>query len=184
MTVIPPPPAPAAAWPATRRSHPFDETSWAGDIPPSNRPALGNLLTSAGRSFSSLRSSSQRTRDDSEQGVDDRAQGAAEMAALAGDIRMSANAAERVAAGAALLDRKVPGWAERIDLAALSIASCTRCVLGQLAPDVDGCGFDPDFGFDAGDLDRNERVIARLGEYAALDAEWKRVIRERLGDAR
>jgi hypothetical protein len=106
------------------------------------------------------------------------------MAVLADEVaNVSAAVAGRVAAGAALLDRKVPGWAERIDLGTLSIASCTRCVLGQLDGAADGCGFDPDFGFDAGDLDRNERVIARLSEYAALDAEWKRVITERLGDA-
>lgn len=78
---------PVDEWPAQEHFHPFDgEPSWADDIPPASRPALGNLLTSAGRSFSSLRSSSQRTRDDSAPAVTARAEGAAEMAALAYDV--------------------------------------------------------------------------------------------------
>lgn len=36
------------------------------------------------------------------------------------------------ARGAAFLDEHVPGWADRIDLAALDLDSCTKCVLGQL----------------------------------------------------
>lgn len=43
-----------------------------------------------------------------------------------------ADARERVARGAALLDEKRPGWAERIDLPTLSMASDCMCVLGQL----------------------------------------------------
>lgn len=34
--------------------------------------------------------------------------------------------------GAALLDERMPGWADRIDLATLGMASMGRCVLGQL----------------------------------------------------
>lgn len=40
---------------------------------------------------------------------------------------------ERVARGAALLDRIVPGWEKRIDLEKLDLASCEFCVCGQLA---------------------------------------------------
>lgn len=42
------------------------------------------------------------------------------------------SAAERAAAGAALLDEKRPGWSEAIDCAMLDIATGRHCVLGQL----------------------------------------------------
>lgn len=40
--------------------------------------------------------------------------------------------AERVAAGAAFLDEREPGWDQRIDLGRLNLKSECRCVLGQL----------------------------------------------------
>ena len=45
---------------------------------------------------------------------------------------MTATVAERVARGAALLDEKVPGWRERINLDTFAISSCERCILGQV----------------------------------------------------
>jgi hypothetical protein len=106
--------------------------------------------------------------------------------------------AERVAAGAAFLDEREPGWWERINLDELDLHSACRCVLGQLATDLGyvetGWGnilgrfelrrwrwsyeFDglPDTdvacGFNAGGNQAQE-------EYAALTAEWKRVIEAR-----
>lgn len=44
----------------------------------------------------------------------------------------SALAYRTASAGAAWLDEKVPGWAERIDLDRLSITSRWYCVLGQI----------------------------------------------------
>lgn len=38
----------------------------------------------------------------------------------------------RVEKGAALLDERCPGWFKRIDIAQLALASCSRCVVGQL----------------------------------------------------
>ena len=38
---------------------------------------------------------------------------------------------ERVAKGAALLDEKVPGWEEKIDLDHLLMGTCQHCILGQ-----------------------------------------------------
>lgn len=35
--------------------------------------------------------------------------------------------------GARLLDEKRPGWAEKVDVAQLNMASASRCVLGQVA---------------------------------------------------
>jgi hypothetical protein len=101
--------------------------------------------------------------------------------------------AERVARGAALLDEKVPGWAERIDLAELDLSSCWRCVLGQLAtstePDLeDGWilgrdlgldGFDGRYGFDRySDIEGIEDPAA-MEPWSELTAEWRRVITER-----
>ena len=40
--------------------------------------------------------------------------------------------AERVAAGAALLDERAPGWRAKIDLAVLDLDSDTSCILGQV----------------------------------------------------
>jgi hypothetical protein len=40
--------------------------------------------------------------------------------------------AARVAAGAAFLDKQMPGWAERIDLGQLDLFDECGCVLGQL----------------------------------------------------
>lgn len=36
----------------------------------------------------------------------------------------------RVARGVALLDRELPDWRERVDVAELDMGSCTYCVLG------------------------------------------------------
>lgn len=41
----------------------------------------------------------------------------------------------RVRRGAALLDERLPGWADRIDLDRLNMRHCGRCVLGQLHSD-------------------------------------------------
>lgn len=41
-------------------------------------------------------------------------------------------ASELVARGAALLDSRLPGWADQIDLESLNIADGCECVLGQL----------------------------------------------------
>ena len=86
----------------------------------------------------------------------------------------------QVARGAALLDEKIPGWAARIDLARLQMASCHDCVIGQLFPVKsdrvtpygkgmaalgvwDLRGDAAGHGFDGADAD-------------ALGAEWRRVI--------
>jgi hypothetical protein len=93
--------------------------------------------------------------------------------------------AERVARGAALLDEREPGWAERIDLGRLDVMSECRCVLGQLYlrewPDlrlpylfavralgIDDTQAEQALGFDDED-----------GEYPELTAEWHRVITAR-----
>ena len=89
----------------------------------------------------------------------------------------------QVARGAALLDEKIPGWDERIDLARLQMHSCHDCVIGQLFTSVGDCvtpygrgmealgvwdlrGDAPGHGFDGEDAD-------------ALNAEWRRVITAR-----
>ena len=90
---------------------------------------------------------------------------------------------ERVARGAAWLDRHEPGWVDDIDLDVLDIEDCSDCVLGQLfgdyctAPD-DAKGAKPDRelalmrGFNFDDvLDPNDG--------AELTAEWRRLIESR-----
>lgn len=81
--------------------------------------------------------------------------------------------AERVSAGIALLDEKVPDWRERVSVEDFDIRSTYNCILGQVFGGVDAgyhvglerlglekcsccyeentvasCGFDVDFGDD------------------------------------
>jgi hypothetical protein len=109
----------------------------------------------------------------------------------------------RVAQGVALLDEKLPGWDERIDLDNLELDNTCNCILGQEFchhPDVDMEDDGNDEGwpaaspFDIGvrelfDAVRftNPEHAARShgfdasspsmpGEFDTLTAEWKRVI--------
>lgn len=47
----------------------------------------------------------------------------------------TATIAERVARGAALLDREKPGWAARINERELNLGCCADCILGQVYGD-------------------------------------------------
>jgi hypothetical protein len=90
--------------------------------------------------------------------------------------------AERVARGAALLDEGVPGWAERIDLTELELASCYSCVLGQLfALEYDAEDGSPfGAGIKALGIEGSVRGPVWYGFDGAsiegLEAEWWRVI--------
>lgn len=42
---------------------------------------------------------------------------------------------KRAAAGAAYLDKREPGWADKINLASLDMSFCVTCVIGQLYGD-------------------------------------------------
>jgi hypothetical protein len=109
---------------------------------------------------------------------------------------------ERVAAGAGFLDEHDPEWWREIDLDELDLGSSYGCILGQRCPmevynrgelgdtrytamakHLSGIvsGRDADRwaaarGFQSGDADPDDEGDA---EYAALTAEWKRVITER-----
>ncbi len=50
---------------------------------------------------------------------------------------MVKTAAERVKAGAALLDRKRPGWANKVVAETLDMREGEQCVLGQIFGDFD-----------------------------------------------
>jgi hypothetical protein len=88
--------------------------------------------------------------------------------------------------GAALLDERLPGWYEKIDLDKLDLASCENCVLGQLHGrkyerlrhrryyrGLDRLGIldrkAGDFGF----------TVRGSGRFENLTAEWRRVIKRR-----
>lgn len=69
---------------------------------------------------------------------------------------------ERAAAGATMLDERVPGWHDKIDLTTIEIVSGTRCILGQLYGTY-GIGLKElslnesyRFGFTAGSDDLNQ----------------------------
>lgn len=95
---------------------------------------------------------------------------------------------DRVARGAALLDEKVPGWVDLIDLDTLDLGSPCRCILGQTFadhPDADltpfTFGVDSIFkvGADADDIAAYgfEVYLDDLADYYwSLTDEWTRVI--------
>jgi hypothetical protein len=102
---------------------------------------------------------------------------------------MSTTIAERVAKGAALLDEKIPGWADRIDLHRFYIGSTCDCVLGQLHDGSYTDGMyaltrdteDHGFMWTASPADAG----AEEAEIAELETEWRRVIEaRRAGEAR
>jgi hypothetical protein len=86
--------------------------------------------------------------------------------------------AERVAAGVAWLDAEVPDWWRDIRLDRLEMASCTRCVLGQVFGEYGDAPLGDLFeqplrlGF-------NVSLANDFREFGELTAEWRRVIEER-----
>lgn len=102
---------------------------------------------------------------------------------------VSTSVAARVEAGAAVMDSRVPGWADQIDLDRLDLSSNYRCVLGQTygsyttgALKVFGVfngsraevsrehGFDAHRALSQAEIDR---------EFAALTEAWRKEIQER-----
>lgn len=106
------------------------------------------------------------------------------------------NYTDRVARGAAELDRILPGWERKIDLETLELQTGCRCVLGQLAVDLLGHPSDdpyedasehicPETGIDDQIAWEQERgfllfVTHSPAAYTDLTEAWKRLIRERL----
>ena len=87
--------------------------------------------------------------------------------------------AERVASGAALLDERMPGWHQRIDLDTLDIDSCKNCVLGQIygSPQME-VSFDPGLGFDIDDADYRFASSSRQ-RVKRLTVAWRELIESR-----
>lgn len=109
---------------------------------------------------------------------------------------------DRVAAGAAWLDERIPEWVEQIDLFALRLSDGCRCILGQTfgdytrAPISGGRQHDEDWdwdwppeydraaaalGFQASEVadSRGRRAIVELvrdREYDALQEAWTRLV--------
>lgn len=100
-------------------------------------------------------------------------------------------AALRVARGADMLDSRIPGWAERIDVERLDLADGRVCILGQLcANDAFGCcgwcnGIDDLFADDGRDDDGNTPTdygLETSGEhvtYRDLTVAWTREVMAR-----
>lgn len=103
---------------------------------------------------------------------------------------------ERVAAGAEILDRAMPGWAHKIDMSILNITDSLDCILGQLyngywhgQSEVKDA-LDRDFvsthewcswGFDLNDWDAyNEDDLT---EYDDLHDAWNAAIMDRINEA-
>lgn len=105
---------------------------------------------------------------------------------------METLARERAAAGAALLDERLPGWADKVNLDTLEMWSPSSCVLAQAygsftgAVDVFGLVYEQDtdrpsvidLGFEApnDDPESNEREDT----FAWLDIAWADEVRSRV----
>lgn len=104
---------------------------------------------------------------------------------------MATDVAARVARGVALLDEKVPGWVNKVDVEQLNVSNGTTCVLGQLYGEYNfgraKLGLDEvqaaEYGFQLrfpkgnGLADLFTILVAAFGdEYPALTKEWQRVI--------
>ena len=89
---------------------------------------------------------------------------------------MADTIAARVARGAALLDERIPGWDQRIDLDTLDIDSCQNCVLSQLfGSPQNAFDFNPYYGFDIEDYNPRSR-LSSIRRAQRLTAQWRRVI--------
>lgn len=85
---------------------------------------------------------------------------------------------EKIKLGMDLLDEKVPGWRDRIDLKNLNMGSCESCILGQLFNDFG-------LGLKKLDIDLYDTTIFELafekssGEsYTQLTKNWKQALSE------
>jgi hypothetical protein len=101
-------------------------------------------------------------------------------------------ASEAVAQGAQVLDEKYPGWYRDINLEALDISDCFRCVCGQLGGSLligeshpyksflkalDLPRFEGEYGFDTL---WNRDLFGPQTTYEQLDYEWTQAIEARL----
>lgn len=96
------------------------------------------------------------------------------------------NVQERVARGVALLDKKVPGWVDRINLATLDVGLSDRCILGQVFGGYSlglsklQLTLGAHLGFVAssptGAMSVYDFLLTIAYEFAALTEEWRRVI--------
>ena len=93
---------------------------------------------------------------------------------------------QRVAKGAALLDRDGPeGWRGRIDCETLDLARCRDCILGQVYGEYGtgvgklGANFLPvDCGFERTNTERSAGTPLGVvkGQYWRLTAAWRRLL--------
>jgi hypothetical protein len=92
---------------------------------------------------------------------------------------------DRIARGAKLLDEKVPGWIDKINLEELNLEDICDCVVGQAFPDQSYCSVICDVLWP--DLKDNTAIllidhgfaIDGYPGYHILTQKWKDYIRER-----
>lgn len=84
----------------------------------------------------------------------------------------------RVARGVKLLDKRMPGWDERINLHRLDMGNGTHCVLGQLYGDYYR-GLDVLLGDNSNSNGYHYAFNTYFLTSDVLDREWTRVITDR-----
>lgn len=107
---------------------------------------------------------------------------------------MTPDFAARAANGAALLDRRAPGWHRKVAVDRLAIESCDRCVLGQVfghfvsgkviliraEPSLDRHFFGRDHGFVAQSAEFGPEGSGHLRYLRALADCWRAEVAARL----
>lgn len=103
---------------------------------------------------------------------------------------------DRIEQGAAWLDETQPGWERRLDIGQLDLASCERCVLGQVFMDrakatemgtgygwalhvFESVDMSHTRGFSLDEDELREMGIHTGREYAVLTDEWGAFIKDR-----
>lgn len=86
---------------------------------------------------------------------------------------------ERVAAGAAFLDERYPGWVERIDLDGLEMDDCANCIIGQAVGNYFDLFRMPDQDDRAASLGFNTEAEEHPWDMGRLEHAWRRLIEAR-----
>ena len=102
---------------------------------------------------------------------------------------------KKIAMGMALLDEKLPGWENQVDLQRLALNDCRRCVVGQLCGDDSYTAYQTfwhqlrvweigdslsqarEYGFALWEGSLDDNLIPP--EYTTLTAEWRDAITDR-----
>ena len=92
----------------------------------------------------------------------------------------------RVVKGAALLDARIPGWHERVNIQTLNLAGCKNCIIGQVigdycdAVDIDASLRKTDVRMAHGFTANSGTAFGQKETWRRLESAWVDAIAARL----